>query len=88
MAVRAQYRSDVDAILAKRHDNGADLWATPQGSLVKGSPFTTLDCAMMLTDLRRCPREADERDPEHLDPVGAGLRYGRRAQVGPSAPAG
>lgn len=51
MAVRAQYQSDVDAILARRHDNGADYWATPEGSLIKGSPFTTLDCALMLSDL-------------------------------------
>lgn len=51
MAVRAQYQSDVDAILARRHDNGADHWATPEGSLSKGSPFTTLDCALLLSDL-------------------------------------
>jgi hypothetical protein len=43
--------SDIDAILAKRHDNGADYWATPDGRLIKGSPFTTLDCAYMLADL-------------------------------------
>jgi hypothetical protein len=40
--------ADIEAILARRHDNGADLWATPDGRLMKGSPFTTLDCAVML----------------------------------------
>jgi hypothetical protein len=51
MAVRQQYQQDVDALLARRHDNGADFWATPDGRLSKGSPFTTLACAHMLADL-------------------------------------
>ncbi|TCL59708.1 hypothetical protein EDC14_10381 [Hydrogenispora ethanolica] len=51
MAIAKQYQSDVEAILAKRHDNGADYWATPDRRLMKGSPFTTLDCALMLSDL-------------------------------------
>lgn len=42
------YDADIEAILARRHDNGADFWATPDGRLMKGSPFTTLDCAVML----------------------------------------
>ena len=31
MAVAKLYQADLDAILARRHDNGADLWATPDG---------------------------------------------------------
>jgi hypothetical protein len=38
-------------ILSKRFDNGADFWTTPDRRLIKGSPFTTLDCAVMLTEL-------------------------------------
>ena len=39
MAIEKQYLSDVAAILSHRHDNGADLWATPDNKLLKGSPF-------------------------------------------------
>lgn len=42
---------DIQAILKKRHDNGADYWTTSDKRLIKGSPFTTLDCAYMLTEL-------------------------------------
>ncbi len=45
------YQSDIEAILTRRYDNGADYWATPDKRLIKGSPFTTLDCAYMLSEL-------------------------------------
>lgn len=51
MVVIKQYQSDVDSILAQRHENGADYWATPDRRLMKGSPFTTLDSAYMLLEL-------------------------------------
>lgn len=51
MAIMTQYQADVEAILAKRHDNGADYWTTPDRRLIKGSPFTTLDCTYMLLEL-------------------------------------
>ena len=49
--MKAQYQSDIDEILKRRHDNGADYWSTSDGKIMKGSPFTTLDCATMLMDL-------------------------------------
>ncbi len=51
MAVLKQYQEDVDAILKRRHDNGDDYWSTPDGRIGKGSPFATVDCAIMLADL-------------------------------------
>ncbi len=51
MPVLPQYQKDVEAILARRYDNGADYWATPDSKLLKGSPFTTLHCAYMLSEL-------------------------------------
>ncbi len=45
------YEADKQAILEKRHALGADYWATPDRRLIKGSPFTTMDCAYMLADL-------------------------------------
>ncbi|MDF2989460.1 MAG: hypothetical protein K0R50_4970 [Eubacterium sp.] len=51
MTVSKQYQSDVEAILAKRHENGGDYWATSDRRLSKGSPFSTLNCAFMLSEL-------------------------------------
>lgn len=51
MAVPKQYQDDVDAILKKRHDNGADFWATADGRWGVGSPFSTFDCGLLLTEL-------------------------------------
>lgn len=51
------YRADIEAILARRYDNGADHWATPDRRISKGSPFTTLDCALMLPELGMDPTE-------------------------------
>jgi hypothetical protein len=59
MVVSKQYQSDVESILAKRHDNEWDYWTTPDRRLIKGSPFTTLDCAYMLSELGM----------EHTEPV-------------------
>ena len=51
MAVPKQFQEDLEAILAKRRDNGADYWATPDGRWGVGSPFSTFDCALMLSEL-------------------------------------
>lgn len=50
-AAPATYAADVDAILATRHDNGADHWATPDGGLTKGGPFSTLEAPLLLLEL-------------------------------------
>ena len=52
-----QYASDVEAILSHRHDNGADLWTTPDKRLIKGAPFSTLDSVMYLLELGMDPAE-------------------------------
>ena len=51
MVVPRQYADDVQAILEKRHQHGADFWATSDGRWGKGSPFSTFDCALSLTEL-------------------------------------
>jgi hypothetical protein len=51
MAVPKQFVDDVNAILQKRHENGADFWATPDGRWGVGSPFSTFDCGLILTEL-------------------------------------
>jgi hypothetical protein len=45
------YQQDIESILARRFDNGADLWATPDNRIAKGSVFSTMGSALMLTEL-------------------------------------
>lgn len=49
------YLSDIEVILSHRHDNGGDLWATPDKRLLKGSPFSTFDCVLYLSELGISP---------------------------------
>lgn len=66
MAVEQQYLSDLNVILSHRHDNGADLWTTPDNRLLKGSPFTTFDCALYLLELGVSPEEPVLKDTAQL----------------------
>jgi len=42
---------DVEAVLARRHDNGSDYWATPHGRLGVGEPFSTITSLLVLHEL-------------------------------------
>ena len=44
--------SDVEAVLARRHDNGADFWASADGRLGVGEPFCTLTSLLVLHELK------------------------------------
>ncbi len=57
MAVDERYISDVEAILSHRYDNGADLWTTPDKRIIKGAPFSTIECIMYLLELGMAPDE-------------------------------
>lgn len=46
-----EWGADIAAILARRHDNGADYWATTDRKLAKGGPFSTLGAARLLVEL-------------------------------------
>lgn len=46
-----RYASDVKAIMALRHDNGGDYWATADGRLGVGEPFSTLTSLLILHEL-------------------------------------
>ncbi len=52
-----QYQSDYEAILSHRYDNGADFWTTPDKRLIKGSPFSTMECARYLMELGMKPSD-------------------------------
>lgn len=57
MTVPKKYQPDVRSILEKRYDNGADFWATPDGRWGTGSPFSTFDCILVLTELGMKPSD-------------------------------
>lgn len=57
MALEEQNLQDVQAILARRHDNGGDFWATADKRLGKGAPFTTLECVGYLAELGVPPQD-------------------------------
>ena len=66
MAVAARYQADVEAIMATRHDNGADFWATPDRRLAKGGPFSTIEAPALLVELGVDPAEAVLRGAAEL----------------------
>jgi hypothetical protein len=50
--VSRKYEPDVEAVLARRHDNGADFWASADGRLSVGEPFSTLTSLLVLHELK------------------------------------
>jgi len=52
-----EYKSDIDEILSHRYDLGADYWTTSDNRLIKGSPFSAYDCALMLLELDMSPND-------------------------------
>lgn len=75
---------DVTAILARRHDNGGDFWATPDGRLYVGSPFSTLSSLIMLHELG--VDSTHEAVKGALDHVLSACREDGRIRLAPKAP--
>jgi hypothetical protein len=44
-------KADIEEVLKRRYDNGGDYWATADGRLAVGSPFSTLDSLQILHEL-------------------------------------
>lgn len=57
MVLSRKWAADVEAIVARRHDQGDDLWTTPDRRLAKGGPFSTLGAARLLVELGVDPAE-------------------------------
>ena len=51
MTLKVKYANDISVIMSKRHSNGADLWAGEDNHIGKGSPYSTRDVSLMLTEL-------------------------------------
>ena len=54
---KRKFSPDIEAILARRHDNGGELWATPDRRLLKVSACTTLVSSCLLAELGVYPEE-------------------------------
>lgn len=52
MTIHRAYAEDFDQILATRHDNGADFWATSDGRLEIERPISTLAALLIMSELR------------------------------------
>jgi hypothetical protein len=52
---KAGDQPDIEAILSRRHDNGADFWSTKDGRIYVGNPFSTISALGMLYGKRLRP---------------------------------
>src|SRR5574341_1530217 len=50
--VTGRHLVDVEAVLARRRDNGGEFWASADGRLAVGAPFSTLASLLILHELR------------------------------------
>lgn len=57
METKERYAADVAVILARQGDNGGALWATADRRLLKGAPFSTLECVDYLLELGLSPAD-------------------------------
>jgi len=55
--VDTKYIADIEEILSRRFDLGADYWTTEDKRLLKGTPFSALNSALMLLELGMKPSE-------------------------------
>lgn len=78
------FDADIDALLSRRHDNGADFWASPEGKIYVGNPFSTLSCLGMLHELGVASDHEAVRGG--LDLILAACREDGRIRLGPKAP--
>jgi len=47
-----KYLSDVETVLSKRHNNGGDFWASSDGRIGVGTPFSTLESLLIFHELQ------------------------------------
>jgi hypothetical protein len=77
-------RADIGEILARRHDNGADYWTTPDGRVYVGNPYSTISSLCMLHELGL---EADhEAVAGGLGAIIGCVRPDGRIRLAPKAP--
>lgn len=76
------YQADIEAVVARRHDNGGDYWASEDGRLAVGSPFSTLESLQILHELGADPHHEAVRGA--LDLLLESWRENGRYRLAPS----
>ncbi|MHB8061475.1 MAG: prenyltransferase/squalene oxidase repeat-containing protein [Ruminiclostridium sp.] len=51
MTIEAKYQNDIENLIKRIHDNGGDYWASEDGRLFVGNPFSTITCSLILYEL-------------------------------------
>lgn len=74
-------QADLAQILATRHDNGADFWATPDGRLGIEKPISTLTALMILSELNVSKNHEALQGAAEL--VLAGIKDDGRVRIAP-----
>lgn len=77
-------RADIETILARRHHNGGDFWATPDGRIYVGNPYSTLSSLGMLHELGVAPDHEAVRGGLGL--ILSACREDGRIRLGPKSP--
>jgi hypothetical protein len=80
--VKSRHTADVEAVLARRRDNGGDYWASADGRLVVGVPFSTLSSLLILHEL--CVARAHEAVNGALQLILQAWRQDGRFRLAPS----
>lgn len=57
MAIKQEYKQDIEEILSHRHDNGWDYFTTEDKRLLKGGALSMIGCVEYLLELGMSPNE-------------------------------
>lgn len=57
MSINSMFAADREAILSHRWDQGADNWTTSDLRLIKGAPFSMMECVQYLMELGMSPND-------------------------------
>ena len=75
---------DVAAVLSRRHENGGDFWASADGKVYVGNPYSTIGALGLLHELG-LPR-SHEAVSGGLDLIRSAARSDGRIRLGPKTP--
>lgn len=78
------YQSDIETILSHRYDQGSDFWASGDGRIYKGNPYSTISSLGMLHELGVDARH--EAVQGGMDLIIRASRDDGRVRVAPNAP--
>ncbi len=78
------YEADIQAILERRHHNGGDYWASADGRIYVGNPFSTIGALNMLHEIGVPPEH--EAVAGGVDLLLSACRDDGRIRVAPKAP--